>query len=232
MIDEKKITVMKNGPYLVNGCVPLAEELIVCDANGTPTSWEPGDTYPDQQNYSLCRCGKSGDKPYCDGTHAASGFSDEKRASRTGYFDEADVIEGPGIDLFDVSPLCVRAGFCHRGGNVWQLAATRSDPASIDIVIADTCDCPSGRLVAAYRSQGKLIEPQLFPSISLIEIPAGKVSGPLWVKGGVLVESVDGWPYEVRNRVTLCRCGASKNMPFCDSSHAAIRFNDRSKAVS
>ena len=36
----------------------------------------------------------------------------------------------------------------------------------------------------------------------------------------------DGFAYEVRNRVTLCRCGASKNKPFCDGSHAAIKFRD------
>ena len=36
----------------------------------------------------------------------------------------------------------------------------------------------------------------------------------------------DGYRYEVRNRVTLCRCGASKIKPFCDGSHAAIKFKD------
>ena len=32
--------------------------------------------------------------------------------------------------------------------------------------------------------------------------------------------------YEGRNRVTLCRCGASSNKPFCDGSHASVKFDD------
>jgi CDGSH-type Zn-finger protein len=45
------------------------------------------------------------------------------------------------------------------------------------------------------------------------------VSGPIWVRGGISVYSGQGMLYEVRNRVTLCRCGKSTNKPFCDSSH-------------
>jgi len=48
----------------------------------------------------------------------------------------------------------------------------------------------------------------------------------LWVRGGIPVTSANGFHYEVRNRVTLCRCGTSKNKPFCDGSHAAIKFKD------
>jgi CDGSH-type Zn-finger protein len=36
----------------------------------------------------------------------------------------------------------------------------------------------------------------------------------------------DGRMYEVRNRMMLCRCGASENKPFCDGSHASIGFKD------
>ena len=56
--------------------------------------------------------------------------------------------------------------------------------------------------------------------------PAEGVSGGLWVRGGITVESADGFRYETRNRVTLCRCGASRNKPFCDGSHAEVRFTD------
>ncbi|UCF09264.1 MAG: CDGSH iron-sulfur domain-containing protein, partial [Thermoplasmata archaeon] len=43
--------------------------------------------------------------------------------------------------------------------------------------------------------------------------------GPIWVRGRIPIESADGHIYEIRNRVTLCRCGWSSNKPFCDSSH-------------
>jgi CDGSH-type Zn-finger protein len=59
-----------------------------------------------------------------------------------------------------------------------------------------------------------------------MEDPVQGVAGPLCVRGGIPVVGADGEPYEVRNRVTLCRCGASRNKPFCDGSHAAVGFTD------
>jgi CDGSH-type Zn-finger protein len=53
----------------------------------------------------------------------------------------------------------------------------------------------------------------------VIEYPAKGEHGPLWVRGGIPVVSDDGKPYIVRNRFTLCRCGKSRNKPFCDGSH-------------
>jgi CDGSH-type Zn-finger protein len=44
------------------------------------------------------------------------------------------------------------------------------------------------------------------------------------VLGGIPVETVDGFTYEVRNRQLLCRCGASANKPFCDGSHQRVKF--------
>jgi CDGSH-type Zn-finger protein len=58
----------------------------------------------------------------------------------------------------------------------------------------------------------------------LIEDPVEGCSGPIWLRGGAALISADGRQYEVRNNMTVCRCGASKNKPFCDGSHASIGF--------
>ncbi|MFY9800413.1 MAG: CDGSH iron-sulfur domain-containing protein [Methanoregula sp.] len=39
------------------------------------------------------------------------------------------------------------------------------------------------------------------------------------MRGGIPVESSEGHVYEIRNRITLCRCGKSYNKPFCDGRH-------------
>ena len=79
-------------------------------------------------------------------------------------------------------------------------------------------NCHSGRLVVWERQSGEPIEPAFEPSIGVVEDPGGR-AGPLWVQGGIPVVTADGMVYEVRNRVTLCRCGRSENKPFCDGSH-------------
>ena len=75
------------------------------------------------------------------------------------------------------------------------------------------------------NASGQAVEPTYEPSIGLIEDPTKGCSGPIWLRGRVQVVGADGFKYELRNRVTLCRCGASQNKPFCDGAHAAINFN-------
>jgi CDGSH-type Zn-finger protein len=60
----------------------------------------------------------------------------------------------------------------------------------------------------------------------LSESPAmSEDAGPkIWVRGGVPIRSADGGEYVVVNRVTLCRCGAWGNKPFCDGSHRKVGF--------
>ncbi|HEX5370988.1 MAG TPA: CDGSH iron-sulfur domain-containing protein, partial [Dehalococcoidia bacterium] len=94
------------------------------------------------------------------------------------------------------------------------------------IVEREAGNCPGGRLVAWTRSPRGAIEPPFEPSLGIVEDPEMEVSGPIWVRGGVPVVAVDGREYEVRNRVALCRCGGSANKPFCDGTHASIRFTD------
>jgi CDGSH-type Zn-finger protein len=227
----RKIVVSKNGPYLVSGNVPLAKEIIITDNDGTPAEWEKGDPFPDQENYALCRCGGSKSKPYCDGTHARIGFNGTETASRKPYLDQAEEFEGPGLNMTDARDLCAGLQFCHRAGGVWGLVEETDDPKIRKIVTEVTGNCASGRLVACKKDSGKPIEPRLEQSIGIVEDPGKGVSGPISVKGGIPVEAADGTEYEVRNRVTLCRCGRSSNKPFCNGTHISIGFSDGDKSI-
>ena len=64
------------------------------------------------------------------------------------------------------------------------------------------------------------------PELSLLEDPQMHCSAAIWAKGGVEVTSSKGEAYEVRERMTLCRCGNSSNKPFCDGSHASSKWKD------
>jgi hypothetical protein len=90
-----------------------------------------------------------------------------------------------------------------------------------EIAKHEAAHCPAGRLVIWVKATGKAIVPKFAPSLGLIEDTEKKVGGPISVRGGVPVISAKGKTYEIRNRLTLCRCGSSANKPFCDGSHAA-----------
>jgi len=214
-----KIKVSKNGPYLVSGGIPLQKQVIIVDSEGTATEWQPSTKYPPQEKCALCRCGHSKNKPFCDGTHVKVAFDGIETAGEEAYLDHPKEIDGPALKLDDIEELCASARFCHRAGGIWKLVPESDDQEKKRIAIEEPCDCPSGLLGVVDKQTKKNVEPKFAESIGLIEDPAMGVSGPIWVRGGVPVESADGKTYRVRNRVTLCRCGKSKNKPFCDSSH-------------
>ncbi|MBS0378566.1 MAG: CDGSH iron-sulfur domain-containing protein [Proteobacteria bacterium] len=223
---EVKVVVSKNGPYLVTGGVPLAKQTIVSDAQGNSEEWKEGEPVKTEDSYALCRCGHSKNKPFCDGSHTKARFDGTETASHAPYREQAQVMEGPAMALTDAQALCAFARFCDPNGQVWGQVERTDDPKVRQLFVRQVNNCPSGRLVAWDRSTGKPVEHALPVSIGIIEDPVEKVSGPLWLRGGIPVVSADGFAYEVRNRVTVCRCGASKNKPFCDGSHAAIKFHD------
>ena len=215
---EFKVKVTKHGPYLVSGGVPLAEQKICVDTDGQCHGWEEGQSYPVEECYALCRCGHSQDKPYCDGAHARIKFDGKETVGNTPYVEQARELDGPNLRLTDAESFCAGAGFCDRAGGAWRLTTQSADPAAKQTAIEESCDCPSGRLVA-WEKDGQAIEPDFEPSIGLVENTQAKKMGPIWVRGGIPVESSDGKTYETRNRVTLCRCGRSSIKPFCDGSH-------------
>lgn len=51
-------------------------------------------------------------------------------------------------------------------------------------------------------------------------------NGPLIARGDIRVEDADGNLLVADSEVFLCRCGASKNKPYCDGTHKKIGFSD------
>ncbi len=223
---DMRITVTENGPYLVSGGVPLVRIEIVTDEAGESVGWRETERLETADEYMLCRCGLSSTKPFCDFTHVSAGFDGTERAAHVRYFESAACIDGSGLKLHDVRVLCAEARFCDRAGGLWNLVERADDPETRALVEEEATLCPSGRYVACDADAGDPIEPDLEPSIALIEDPHLGVSGPLFVRGGIPVFAADGSAYEIRNRVTLCRCGASGNKPFCDGSHVGSGFVD------
>jgi CDGSH-type Zn-finger protein len=224
---EAKIKVVKDGPYIVTGDVPLIKEAAIRAKDGIPGEWRKIGSYPDRETFALCRCGRSQNAPYCDGAHVKAGFDGTETASRGLYSEQSTLVEGATVDMTDNKDLCMGAQFCHRAGGVRNLVVTSADPRRKELAIEVAGQCPSGRLVICEKD-GTPVEPFFEKSISVTEDPGKEVSGPLWVKGGLPIESAEGHAYEVRNRVTLCRCGRSHIKPLCDGTHKVIGYRDGS----
>jgi CDGSH-type Zn-finger protein len=222
------IKILKNGPYEVSGGIPLRKQIAVSNQEGMPLKWENGAVLRPGKKYYLCRCGRSTEKPFCNGTHEKVKFQGSETAGREKHSELAESTFGPALELKDAEKLCAISLFCHRAGDAWTLTENSGNKKSKETAIQEAADCPSGRLVAIDRKTGRKLEPKFKPGISLVEDPHRKSSGPLWVKGGVPIKSSKGWKYETRNRVTLCRCGRSANKPFCDGSHLPFKDGDES----
>jgi CDGSH-type Zn-finger protein len=216
---KMKIKICEDGPYTVYGGVPLMDQILVPDGEGLSIRWHKGREYPVKEEYDLCRCGHSKTMPFCDSTHAEIFFDGKDVASREPFINQAEPkTAGPELELTDVVALCALARFCDRSGGVWDNIRASDNPEAKKIAIQEVGDCPAGRLVL-HDKDGNLIEPEFEPSIGLVLDPVVAELGPIWVRGGIPIEAVDGTTYEIRNRVTLCRCGNSANKPFCDGRH-------------
>ena len=226
MAAKNRVVVSRDGPYTVSAGVPLDMAIIEPNEEGLSWNLKKTKTYVTHGDYKLCRCGKSKTKPFCDGSHSRIHFDGKEAATRRPYLRQAEIFDGKTMLLGDAENLCAFARFCDPGGKIWSLMERTDDPEVRKLAIREENHCLSGRLVLWDKKTRERIEPRLKPGISVVEDPAMGCSGPLYVQGGVAVESEDGTPYEIRNRVALCRCGASANKPFCNGSHASIRFRD------
>lgn len=221
----KRIEVIKDGQYVVHGDIPLVRKVQVMSEYGEPLSWKTEGSLPVEEPYSLCRCGHSKDKPFCDLAHLGH-FDGAETAETAPTAERQEVHGGVGIEIRQDYYLCMDAGFCRtKDTSIEEMAPNTADTQVRSLAIAMCERCPSGSLVYSMRKGEPDVEPDYPEEIAVVtEITSeGPIEGPLWVTGNIPVERADGQPFETRNRVTLCRCGQSKKMPLCDGTHRVLK---------
>ena len=130
--------------------------------------------------------------------------------------------QGDAIEVHYSLRRCIHAAECVRGlpavfdrdRRPW----IEPDHDSADRVAEIILNCPTGALTFA-RKDGGAEEP--LPAMNTILMTE---DGPLYVRGNVQINSPDGLVLKEETRLALCRCGASKNKPYCDNSHLKVGF--------
>ena len=208
MTSEEKlsITPTSDGPYVVKNLKNFANQKGSIETKET---------------MALCRCGGSANKPFCDGTHAKIGFSSAKLKGRVE--DKRENYKGKKITIHDNRGICAHAGRCTDGlTSVFRLKEEpwiHPDAASADEIIATIQKCPSGAL--SY-SVGDFEHPDRDGKPTIFVAPNGPyvVSGEPDLVDTTRAEGVS------KEHFTMCRCGGSKNKPFCDGMHTEVSFRD------
>ena len=180
-----------------------------------------GEKIPTNPAIALCRCGGSKNKPFCDGTHIKIGFSGKNMSD--GRKDKRDNYVGKKITIHDNRGICAHSGFCTD--NLSFVFKLKEEPwidpdgATVEEVIETVKKCPSGALSftidnVEHRDQDK--EPKVTVSRD----------GPYFVVGSIELKNGHRFEGTSKEHYTMCRCGGSKNKPFCDGTHWYIKFKD------
>jgi CDGSH-type Zn-finger protein/truncated hemoglobin YjbI/ferredoxin len=204
-----------DGPYLVTNAANLHD-------------WQGVSLDPLPQ-MALCRCGASQIKLWCDGSHAQIGFRATKSPDRVP--DRLDTYGGQGVTIVDNRGTCAHSGFCtDRLPTVFR---AHDEPfvapsgGRMDEIIRAVRDCPSGAL--GFAVDGIKAPAQADQDRE----PAIEVSrdGPYRITGAIALLDTRGQA-EPRNagasleHYSLCRCGQSRNKPFCSGAHWYTDFHD------
>jgi len=195
-----------DGPYLVRDVHQLSNQAGAIEVGAT---------------VALCRCGGSANKPFCDGTHATIGFSSAELEGRVPG--KRKDYEANEITVHDDRSICAHAGYCTDGlPSVFRMKKEPwIDPEGgpAEEIIETIRKCPSGAL--SYTVDG--VEQRDGGGPAEIFVAP---NGPYVVTGGPELIDTTRPAGASTEHFTLCRCGGSKNKPFCDGSHWDIDFSD------
>jgi len=180
----------------------------------TPLQGSDGDLVETPRVCSLCRCGESGMKPHCDGTHAEVGFVGQREDSDKPV---PEIYRGKAITIVFDRYLCMGAGHC---GELESVFGTHDKPkyepdaAPVEEIIATIKKCPSGALSYIINDVHAV---NYFNATRMVV----EQDGPLHCQGDITV--IDDQESDAllpqADHFTLCRCGGSKKKPLCDGAH-------------
>jgi len=213
MTQKLKLACLPNGPYyLLHDMTPVEVPNL---------RRENGERCVNVRGIALCRCGGSKNKPFCDGTHSSNGFRSERLADLSS--NKRKSYAGKRITIHDNRAICAHAGACTD--NLKSVFRMRVEPwidadgAVVEEIVATIRKCPSGAL--SYSVDGvEHRDEERAPMVTVAN------DGPYTVTGGIELADVPFGDGASREHYTLCRCGQSKNKPFCDGSHWNAGFRD------
>ena len=207
MSEKIEIVERENGPLVVKNL----ERFVGPD--GTEMESKPV--------MALCRCGKSANKPFCDGSHNEAGF--ESRGGTPAGRDRLIAYEGADVTVFYNPLVCSHAAECGRiASNIFnpeQKPWVQPDNGTVAEVESVVRACPSGALSMAVAGGERQHLAGDMPKISV------QKDGPYWVSAiePPVEPSGEGMTSE---KYVLCRCGLSGIKPFCDGTHRDKGWKD------
>ncbi|MBP9478130.1 MAG: CDGSH iron-sulfur domain-containing protein [Sebaldella sp.] len=182
-----------------------------------------GEEYNTPRVVSLCRCGKSKNKPFCDGTHGTIDFNNEREEEKLRGL---KTYECDKITVYYDKYLCKHIGKCTHGYpevfNADKIPWIEPKSANnLDKLIEVIKKCPSGAL--SYKLEDGSRE-TVYHSEQKIKI---EKNGSINITGGISLidDNKSDVILDSKEHYSLCRCGASKHKPFCDGTHIKIEFD-------
>ena len=179
-----------------------------------------GSTTEVTQPVALCRCGTSKTMPLCDGSETTSGFTG---GGTLDYDIELPrTYRGERISVNFDANFCAHVAECLNGApavfDVHKRPWIMLKEADPDMVAEVVRRCPTGALTYKRLDGGADEHPD---ADATVEVTA---NGPYEIRGDIEVVDTNNQVVYRATRMSLCRCGASRNRPFCDKSHEFVHF--------
>ena len=193
MSESITVTVIPDGPLKITNARSLAfgEQVLVAE----------GAVF-------LCRCGRSANAPYCDGSHKRVGFDGGCASPPT---KEIRTWEGRTLGTFFNPNTCMHAAFCKPLKALRERELSGDDEAAAEIMqVIDSC--PSGALTFEAHDTTEPAPTATGADVLIMVGGEVRVQGAFEINAPLLAR-------QHAERATLCRCGESRNKPWCDGRH-------------